>query len=457
MPAPEHSFAGARAASFAAAERAVVVTDRAGSVWRRVAGRPDHPARFRSADRFLPDGGTSAARGGWWELAPDVQIVTPAMFGCGPAVADNAPGLSDFYAYVETFGCTASQEGRYPVQGNVVMGRGGDGDDGADGGGVAERRSTLLGRLRLEATAPIDGAVLTNRMRRGARIGGLAVAGGGSPVYADKLFDIGLLVEAPARRQAVGHVEIADARLFGVFLRGGGPGLEFGTASIHGCGSGCADAAGSPAPAGAFLQANYSRLTRGGSAGAYYQTTCFQLKPGSPLPPPAIEAHGMLSFVRIGGEEYPVACFDRSSNRVTVWGWVPPGTPTAGGTIAFVFGGGWGSAGGGAGARFGHLAVTASAIGRQKGSADEAEAAVTMRRNYIGQTVGTSPGGATAGGATFGRFEGNNADLWLLGRPASNDSGYRVVPPLDPAGIRRHGGDGGDGGDGGRGGRADLV
>ncbi|HEX8622450.1 MAG TPA: hypothetical protein VF718_10800 [Allosphingosinicella sp.] len=448
MALPEYSFRAAQASAVAASDKALRITDRAGSIWRRAASKPAHAARLRSLDRFLPDGLASSADGGWWELEPGVQIVTPAMFGCGPSVADNAPGLSDFYAYLERFGCAASHDGLYPVRSQVVMGTG-----AAEAGPGGSDRALILGRLTLDVTAPIAGAVVTSRMKRSARIEGMAIGGGGgSLAYADKLFDIGLLVEGSARRQTIGHLEVGHARLFGVFLRGRGAGSAafghaFGTARIHGCGSGCADSGSRPAPAGAFLRADYSMIVPGGASGAFYQTSTFQLKPGSALPPPAIEAYGLPSFVRVGGEEFPVVFYDRSANRVTVWGWAPPGTASTDGSIDFVFGGGWASAGGDSGTRVGHLALTANAIGHQNGALHPAAVAATMKHNYIGQTVGSSPTGASVGGATFGRFEGNNADIWFLASPESKDVDYRVVADRapGPARVRFHSGRRSDG------------
>lgn len=447
MATPEHSYAGAQAATVPASVTQLMVTDRARSIWRRAPSQPAHAARFRSADRFLPGGGTSSADGGWWELAPGVQIVTPAMFGCGPAVTDNAPGLTDFYAYLETFSCLANHDGLYPVQSAIVMGTA---TSNADNG--EDNCSNILGRLTLDVTAAIPGAVITNKMKRGTKIEGIAVAGGGSLAYAGKLFDIGLLFEGSAQMQNIEHLQIAYARLFGVFVRGHGTGNNtfgnnFGTAYIYGCGSGHEDSASSPAASGAFLEAEYSNATAGGSSGAFYQTTTFQLKPGFALPPQAIETYGMLSFVRAGGEEFPVVSYDRTANSVTVWGWMPTGTPTTNGTIRFVFGGGWGSSGGDAGIQVGHLTVTANAIGHQNSALYPATTVVTMQHNYIGQTVGSSPSGSSVGGATFGYFEGNNVDLWYLASPESQDVHYRVVADqaLSLAKVRYHSGRRSDG------------
>lgn len=69
---------------------------------RRVASEPTHPWKFRSTDRYLPDGSTDSANGGWWEgystLGDDVEI---DAFG---AVADNEtdclPAINNAMAYL---------------------------------------------------------------------------------------------------------------------------------------------------------------------------------------------------------------------------------------------------------------------------------------------------------------------------------------------------------------------
>jgi hypothetical protein len=47
--------------------------------YRRAATEPSHAGKFRSLDRFLPNGATDAGNGGWWELFE--QTVNPRMFG----------------------------------------------------------------------------------------------------------------------------------------------------------------------------------------------------------------------------------------------------------------------------------------------------------------------------------------------------------------------------------------
>jgi parallel beta-helix repeat protein len=45
----------------------------------RVNTEPSHEGKFRTVDRYLPDGSTSAGNGGWWELK--ANEVNPLMFG----------------------------------------------------------------------------------------------------------------------------------------------------------------------------------------------------------------------------------------------------------------------------------------------------------------------------------------------------------------------------------------
>lgn len=70
-----------------------------GAQWRRVDSEPSHAAKFRSQDRFLPDGTISSGNGGWWEI--NSPIIEPAMLG---VVTDNSEDqretLIDWFATV---------------------------------------------------------------------------------------------------------------------------------------------------------------------------------------------------------------------------------------------------------------------------------------------------------------------------------------------------------------------
>lgn len=87
------SRTSAQLATIDAAQRVVLLQSYAGAgvgghaFYRRTASEPAHEGKFRSVDRYLPDGSTSAGNGGWWEI--DEAEIAPEMFD---AVAD---GVAD--------------------------------------------------------------------------------------------------------------------------------------------------------------------------------------------------------------------------------------------------------------------------------------------------------------------------------------------------------------------------
>lgn len=52
--------------------------------YKRVTAQPAHTGRFRTTDRFMPDGTTDANNGGWWEYVPSNGIINPMVFGADP-------------------------------------------------------------------------------------------------------------------------------------------------------------------------------------------------------------------------------------------------------------------------------------------------------------------------------------------------------------------------------------
>jgi len=93
----------AAAASIAADVKAVQTGghtspgDLGGGLYNRVSEEPSLPGKFRSQDRYLPDGTTDAADGGWWQLAE--RSITLQMFGAEPgAYADAALVMAMTYA-----------------------------------------------------------------------------------------------------------------------------------------------------------------------------------------------------------------------------------------------------------------------------------------------------------------------------------------------------------------------
>lgn len=420
----DYTFASAQAATIPSSVGILQLQDRDHSFWRRSASQPSHAGRFQSAD------------GAWWELMSD-QVITPAMFGCSSSIPDNSAGLTSFYAYLETFECVANHEGLFPVQNAVTMGTATTNEDQHE-----NNCSTIHGRIRLVVGAPVAGAVLRNRMKRGTKIEGISIlpdpaTGGASLVYAEKVFDIGLLFEAGAHLQNIDFIEIAYAKLCGVLLNGVAPGNNvfanrFGTGLLYGCGSGFQND-GAPAAIDAnFLTTSYSAYVREGSSGGneldVYQFTLFSV---ANVPPQIVTDRGLVSFVRVGNEEYPVESIDRTPGalKIRVWGWVPTSV-AASGTIRYVFGGGLHSVGGDAGIQIGSMAITACAIGNHNGALYPGHFDLTLQHNYIGQVVGTGPANASVGGSTRGYFEGNTTDLWYL---ASSTPGYSYKVLADQA------------------------
>lgn len=66
------------------------------ALYKRVASEPTHDGKYRSADRYLPNGSIDNANGGWWELAELVPNIR--MFGGvgNNASADGAAALALF-------------------------------------------------------------------------------------------------------------------------------------------------------------------------------------------------------------------------------------------------------------------------------------------------------------------------------------------------------------------------
>lgn len=76
---------------FFAPSYAVPATLVGGAKYKRVATQPTHELKFRSVDRFLPDGSTSAGNGGWWEI--DELEISITMAGATTDAADNKAAI----------------------------------------------------------------------------------------------------------------------------------------------------------------------------------------------------------------------------------------------------------------------------------------------------------------------------------------------------------------------------
>lgn len=125
--------------------------DHGGALYVRVTSEPSLPGKIRSTDRYLPDGTTSAANGGWWKIR--MPRVTPQMFG---AKADNS--TNDYQAIMdainhELIGISGARPvdfpaGKYKVGSTInlkkVVHLNGLGGVGADGYGYYENGPELI-------------------------------------------------------------------------------------------------------------------------------------------------------------------------------------------------------------------------------------------------------------------------------------------------------------------------
>lgn len=95
--------------------------DGGGALYVRVASNPTHTGKFRSTDRFMPDGSTDNTNGGWWELAKQIKNVR--MFGCkGDGVANDTAAFQSALDYAITYGeALYVPKGIYLILGNLVV------------------------------------------------------------------------------------------------------------------------------------------------------------------------------------------------------------------------------------------------------------------------------------------------------------------------------------------------
>lgn len=78
--------------SFYAPNYAVPATLKGGANYKRTNSQPAHPLKFRSADRWLPDGSSHSTNGGWWEIDEPAVNVTQAG-AVGDDVAEDTLAL----------------------------------------------------------------------------------------------------------------------------------------------------------------------------------------------------------------------------------------------------------------------------------------------------------------------------------------------------------------------------
>ena len=104
----------AQSASMAATSTTLFTTgyatfgDGGHGLYRRVATQPSHLGRFRSSDRYLPNGTTDATNGGWWELVPDAAEINVLQFG-----ADKTGTSASDAAFQAAFGMLTAYRGTW--------------------------------------------------------------------------------------------------------------------------------------------------------------------------------------------------------------------------------------------------------------------------------------------------------------------------------------------------------
>lgn len=379
----------------------------------------------------------------WVNIGPTLGTenlpVTLPMFGADPDAADVSDALQDFFDYLETNNCLASWQGVYNIRNGVTIGRLYSGHDSTN------RASVISGRLTLRVTAPISGAVVTNKGHRlmtfdDIEIGPPTGSSGETLTWGNRYFDTGLHFEEQAQQQSWGNVAVAYSKFAGVVLDGVSPnnvaGNNFRLVGCYGCGSGMEWSSG--IYSSAFQSSSYTSFTRGGSAGASVQNTVFVVT----TLPAAIVDEGGVEYVWVGNsastmERYPVSTINRATNEVTVWGWVPS-TLNASGTLYYVFGGAFVSYGGDAGIQRGGVIASACANGVLAGALYPGHHTATFSHCHVGITVGTGPDAASVGGSLIAYFEGCECDLYACFAPATH--GFRVIAQhaLDLSKIRRH-------------------
>ncbi|HYI39217.1 MAG TPA: glycosyl hydrolase family 28-related protein [Allosphingosinicella sp.] len=97
----DYTYAAAQAATIPATVGTLELQDRGHSYWRRVATEPAHPGKFRSQDRFLPNGTTDSTNGGYWEFQPADGIVDVEEFGLvGDGTTDNSAAMTDLLTFI---------------------------------------------------------------------------------------------------------------------------------------------------------------------------------------------------------------------------------------------------------------------------------------------------------------------------------------------------------------------
>lgn len=75
------------------------IGDGGGALYKRVTSEPSHLGKFRSLDRYLPDGSVSSINGGWWEFCPE-GLIRAEQFGVATGLGnENSAQITGLMAY----------------------------------------------------------------------------------------------------------------------------------------------------------------------------------------------------------------------------------------------------------------------------------------------------------------------------------------------------------------------
>ena len=86
--------------------------DGGGARYKRVAAQPAHEGKFRSADRFLPNGTSDSSNGGWWEI--DEAEADPRAFGAkGDATTNDTTAIQNAIAYAASRSAVSTGSSSY--------------------------------------------------------------------------------------------------------------------------------------------------------------------------------------------------------------------------------------------------------------------------------------------------------------------------------------------------------
>jgi hypothetical protein len=403
----DYTYASAQAATIPAAVGIVQLQDRNHSFWQRASTQPSHAGKFRSQDRFLPNGSTDATHGGYWELMRD-QVITPFLFGAvGNGSTNDSVAMQAFFDFCELFRLAqVNWDGRFALETGLTVGGTYGDDQSSDNAAVYE------GRMELVATAAI-GNVLTIQTRRNTQFGPIAIGPNAEQYsWTSRIFNNGIVVRDQAQMCHFAALEIAFAKNYGILFqtRTGIAdnifGNEVGPSFFYGCGSGA-----SAGNWNFFQSSTYTIGARSGQTASPYQSqrVAVATLPANEDIANTGDGGTRLTHVYIDGKMYDVV--DQDTGYIDVSPWIPA-SAAATGTLYYAFGGGVGIIGGDAGrTNLRGILVNACGFGVANCALYPGNVEATMHECATGYRVGGGIGSAVVGGEASLYMEGCIEDM----------------------------------------------